>query len=46
MNIHFKKMKGRRVKQVFFHGGYQWEVGGHKGRGMRVNMVDVFCNYI
>jgi hypothetical protein len=25
-----KKMKGRRLKQVFSRGRYQWEVGEHK----------------
>jgi hypothetical protein len=27
-----KKIKGRKVKQVFSGGGYQWEVGRHKER--------------
>jgi hypothetical protein len=39
----FKKMRDRRVKQVFSRGGYHWgREGIRKGR-MRVNMVDGFC---
>jgi hypothetical protein len=43
INIHFLKMKGRRVKQVFSGVGTseRW-VGTRKG-WMRVNMMDVFC---
>jgi hypothetical protein len=32
INIHFKEMKDRRVKQVFSRGRYLWEGGGHKER--------------
>jgi hypothetical protein len=30
ISIHFKKMKGRREKSVFFRGENQWEMGGFK----------------
>jgi hypothetical protein len=39
-------MKDKREKYVFPGGRYQWEVGGHKERGMRVNMADIFCIHI
>jgi hypothetical protein len=31
INIHLRKMKDRKVKQVLFRGGYQWERVGVKG---------------
>jgi hypothetical protein len=31
-NTHLKKMKDRRVKQVFSRIGYQWEERGHQKR--------------
>jgi hypothetical protein len=44
--MHFKKMKGRREKKIFF---WVWiplgGVGTRKG-GRRVYMVDVFCIHI
>jgi hypothetical protein len=43
VNTHFKTMKGRRVKQVYSRGGYQWERLGTRKMGMRGNMADVFC---
>jgi hypothetical protein len=32
INIYFKKMKDRKVKQVFSRGECHWEGGGHKER--------------
>jgi hypothetical protein len=36
-------MKARREKQVLSGYEYQWEVSGPKERGIRVNIVAVFC---
>jgi ribosomal protein S6E (S10) len=35
-------MKGMREKEILSRGGYQCQEGGHKKKGMRGNMVDVF----
>jgi hypothetical protein len=39
-------MEDRKVKQIHYRDGYQWERGGHKKEGMRVNMMDVFCIHV
>jgi hypothetical protein len=45
-DIHFKNMKGRKVKYVFLGvGASRRGVVIRKG-GMRVKMVDVFCTHI
>jgi hypothetical protein len=41
-----KKMKDRKIKQVFSEDGYSGMKGGIRKWGMRVNMVDAFCIHV
>jgi hypothetical protein len=39
-------MKGRREKQVFSGGGYQWEVGVYKEKGNEGEYDGLICSHI
>jgi hypothetical protein len=34
------------IQTLLFWGGYQWEVGRHKEKEMKVNVLDAFCIHI